>query len=93
MTLSTITRFRDGRATTGLLSYSEMFAITPNDSTDLTTFTRGLYTGSGGAISLILADDSVELTLSNVPAGAILPLFVKRVRFTGTTATNMRGLR
>lgn len=33
-------------------------AITPNDSADLPDITRGLFVGTGGNLSLILADDA-----------------------------------
>jgi hypothetical protein len=94
MTAATLTTFRNGQSNAGLFSYSSVFAITPSDVADLTpNFARGLWTGTGGSISVILVDDTTEITLTNVPAGAILPLFVARVRATGTTATNLRGLR
>ncbi len=72
---------------------SRAFAITPNDSTDLADVTRGLHTGSGGTIVLILNEDTASVTLSGVPGGVILPLRVKRVLATGTTASmNLIGL-
>jgi hypothetical protein len=66
---------------------SKAFAITPNDSTDLADVTRGLYTGTGGTIVCILNGDSASVTFTNVPAGTVLPLRVKRVLATGTTSS------
>lgn len=67
-------------------------AITPNDSTDLAAITRGLFVGTGGNLSLILADDSSPVLFKNVPAGSVLPLRVKRVRAANTTAADILGL-
>lgn len=63
------------------------FAIVPDDNNDLAQTTRALYTGKGGTLVCILADDSVEITFSSVPAGQILPLRVRRVKATGTTVS------
>ncbi len=63
------------------------FAITPDDNNDLALTTRALYTGKGGTLTCILADDGSEVLFSSVPAGQILPLRVRRVKATGTTAS------
>lgn len=70
------------------------FAITPADGSDLGFKTRGIYSGSGGTIVCTLLDmkDGTSVTFSNVPAGVILPLRVKRVYSTNTTATGLVGL-
>jgi len=68
------------------------FAITPNDGTVFTTGTRGLWVGATGDISVVLLNDSAPVTLSNVLGGTLLPLCVKTVRATGTTATGIVGL-
>ena len=60
--------------------------VTPSDSTDLTRVARALYIGSGGNLNVDMADGSTVL-FSNVLGGTILPLRVKRVRSTSTTAT------
>lgn len=73
-------------------SATSAVAITPHDTNDLTDITRGLFVGTGGNVSLILADDSVAVLFKNVPAGVVLPLRVKRVRATNTTAADMLGL-
>jgi len=71
---------------------TQAFAITPSDSTDLAQVTRAIYTGTGGDITCILADDTSSVTFQFVPAGAILPLRVKRILSTGTTSSGMIGL-
>lgn len=68
------------------------FAITPHDTNDLAITPRALWTGAGGTIVCILADDSAEVTFSDVAAGCILPIRAKRVLATGTTATGLVGL-
>lgn len=70
---------------------SRAFAITPSDSTDLTTVTRSLYVGSGGNLSVILVGDTSAVTFTNIAAG-YHPLRIKRVRSTGSTATGLVGL-
>jgi len=68
-------------------------AITPSDITDLPAGVRALWVGGAGDISVILADDTDPVTLSAIPPGTLLPLMVRRVRATNTTATNIVGLR
>lgn len=65
------------------------FAITPNDSADVTENTLSLYIGTGGALKVTLLDNSV-VTYAAIAAGRH-PLRVKRVWATGTTATGIVG--
>lgn len=67
-------------------------AITPDNSTDLATTTRGLYVGAAGDVAVILADDSAAVTFTALAAGIVHPLAVKRVKATGTTATGIVGV-
>lgn len=64
--------------------------ITPAD-TDLVNvqFTRGIYVGGAGNLRVTMAgaEGDSDVTFSAVPAGAILPIRVKRIWATGTTAT------
>ncbi len=66
-------------------------AITPSDTTDLTQTTRALYVGGAGNLRVTLSGGDT-VTLMNVPEGALLPLRVRRVLATSTTATNLVGL-
>lgn len=76
----------------GLLApATEAFAITPNDTTDLTLVTRALYVGTAGDIVAVMKSGS-EVTFSNVPSGSILPIRAERIKATGTTATHILGL-
>lgn len=79
----------------------DAFAITPNDSADLEHVTRGLYIGTGGDLTVDMAgrvrngediDASETILFANVAAGTILPIRVKRVDATGTTAQNIVGI-
>ncbi|PHS27728.1 MAG: hypothetical protein COA85_04930 [Robiginitomaculum sp.] len=69
----------------------DAFAITPDDAIDLAQITRALYSGAGGDLAVIMQGGGA-VTFKAVPAGVILPLRVKRVMSTGTTALDLRGL-
>jgi hypothetical protein len=82
----------------------EAYAITPNDTTDITYVSRSLYIGGSGDVVVDMYGPVsgnrtvtntpvlVTVTFKNVPEGSILPICVKRVRATGTTATNIVSL-
>lgn len=63
-------------------------AVTTSDATNLTKYSRALYVGGAGNLTVVMRDDTVVL-FSSVPAGTILPIRVKRVNATATTATNI----
>lgn len=65
--------------------------VTPNDSTDLTLTARALYIGTGGNVNLDTISGTT-IVFSNLQTGSILPLQVKRVRSTSTTASNIIAL-
>lgn len=67
-------------------------AITPSNTTDLTVYARGIYVGVGGNITVDMTDSGTNITFLAVPQGTILPVQVKRVYSTGTTATNLVAL-
>lgn len=67
------------------------FAITPHDGADLDEVTRALYVGSGGNLAIVFAGGS-EASLLNVQSGTVLPLRCRRIKATGTTATDLVGL-
>jgi hypothetical protein len=69
-------------------------AVTPSDtagSGDLVYVSRAIYVGTGGdMIAVTMAD--VEVTFTSVPDGTVLPIRAKRIKATGTTATNIVSL-
>lgn len=67
-------------------------AVTPNDSTDLSAVTRGLYVGVGGNIRVILDKDDASVNFIGVVAGSVLPLRIKRVLSSGTSASSLVAL-
>jgi hypothetical protein len=71
---------------------SNPFVVALSDTVDLTRVAKALYVGGSGNIVLIAEDSDTALTFSNVPSGYILPVRVRRILLTGTTATNILGL-
>ena len=64
-------------------------AVTPSDSVDLPNVSRALWVGGAGNVAVMLADDTSAVTFVSVAAGTLLPLRVKRVMATNTTATSL----
>jgi hypothetical protein len=62
--------------------------VTPSDTTVI-QLTRGLYIGGTGDVTVTMAARGNDVTYSGVPAGAILPIRVTRVKATATTATSI----
>jgi hypothetical protein len=80
------------------MSFRESFEIVPDNDNDLEKNTQAIYVGTAGNITvhMVRNDDSAlpeEITFSNVLPGTILPIWVRRVLATGTTAGNLIGLR
>ncbi|APX88895.1 hypothetical protein BV394_03420 [Brevirhabdus pacifica] len=69
----------------------DAFAITPDDATDLPEITRALYIGIGGDLSVVTKEGG-SVTLVNLLAGTVLPIRVRAVRATGSTAQSVVGL-
>lgn len=66
-------------------------AITPDDGADLPSLPRAIWIGGGGALSMVMAGGGT-VTLAGVPGGALLPLRPRRVRASGTSATQIVAL-
>lgn len=60
-------------------------SVTPHDTTELAYITRGLYVGTAGDVTVVMAGSGTDITFKAVPAGTILPIRVKIVKDTGTT--------
>ena len=67
------------------------FAITLHNSNEIAYVTKGLFVGTGGNLKVTMYDGTA-VTFSNVPSGTILPIMVKIVWSTGSTASNVVGL-
>lgn len=65
-------------------------AVTPSDTVDLTTYAKALYVGAAGNVRVLTvgAEDADAVTFANHPVGW-LPVQVRRVLATGTTATQI----
>jgi hypothetical protein len=66
--------------------------ITPSDTADLPVYARAIYVGVTGHITVDMTDSGTNITFLSVPQGTILPVQVKRVYLTGTTATDLVAL-
>jgi hypothetical protein len=66
-------------------------AVTPHDSTNLNGAPIGLYVGGAGNLVAVGRDDAA-VTFTGVAAGTVLPIAVKRVNSTSTTATSIVAL-
>lgn len=66
-------------------------AVTPHDTNELGYLPRMLYVGGAGDLRVTMANDA-DVTFTAVPAGTQLPLRVRRVFSTGTTATSVVAL-
>lgn len=85
------------------LPYQKAAAVTKSDSTAITQQVRStesggsavypdaLLIGGAGNVVLVTPDDHVTAAIT-VIAGQILPITVKRVNSTNTTATNIEAL-
>lgn len=67
------------------------FAITPSDATDLADVPRAVYVGGSGTIAAVFPSGA-EVVFSGVVGGTVLPVRLRRIKATGTTATALLGL-
>lgn len=67
------------------------FAITPHDTTNFTTRARAVYVGVSGDITAVFADGAAVL-FKSVPQGSVLPIEIRRINATGTTASSLVGI-
>lgn len=77
---------------TAVRKASHAVAVTPSDTDNLANDAdKGLYIGGTGAVHVTTSNGD-DVTFAAVPVG-ILPVGVRRVHATGTTATNIIALR
>lgn len=65
--------------------------VTPNDSTDIAHAVRAIRVATAGDLA-VMWRDGTTLTILAVQVGEILPIRVRRVLATGTTATGIVAL-
>ena len=63
-------------------------AVTTSDSASQSYV--GLYIGGAGNVA-VTGEDGQDVTFTAVPVGTVLRLRVRKVKATGTTATNIVG--
>ena len=66
--------------------------ITPSDTLELEFTTRALFVGQDGDVVVTMKSGD-NVTLRNLQGGVVYPLRVTHVLATGTTATDLVGLR
>lgn len=71
----------------GVGTTEQAVAVVPDDDTDLTKVTRGLYVGVSGDVECNIGGVTVIFTA--MAAGIIHPVSVTRVLDSNTTATNI----
>lgn len=67
-------------------------AVTPDDDADLANVAVALYIGGDGNVSVDTVGGQESVVFQGMTAGQILPVRVKRVNSTGTTASNIVAL-
>jgi len=68
------------------------FAITPSDSAELAKIPKALWIGTGGDVNVQGVNNASPVMFRNVPNGFIVPVRVRKVLATGTTATDIVAL-
>ncbi len=72
-------------------SFAEV--VVPHNTTNLSSVSRAIYVGVGGDVNVVMFGSDAQILFKGVPTGALLPIRVKRVLSTSTTATDMVSLR
>lgn len=81
----------NGRADAPDAPAASAFAISPADGVPLERATRGIYVGGAGTLAVVMGSGETAIFLG-VAGGTVLPLRVREVSATGTTATGLVGL-
>lgn len=64
-------------------------AVTPADGSDIANASRAIYIGGSGDLKVDMVGGQTAIVFSGLNAGSLLPLRVKRIYATDTTATNI----
>lgn len=70
----------------------QLFAISPQDDTDLPVATKAIFVGSGGDVAIRPVDGQNAVVLRNVVGGTVLAIRAATIEETGTTASDLVGL-
>jgi hypothetical protein len=73
-------------------AYDKFLPITPSDTVSIDFPHDAIYVGVTGDIAAV-TPDNVAIVFKGALAGSILPLRLKRVNATNTTATNLIALK
>ena len=68
------------------------FPIVPDDNLTQNPVPKALYVGTGGDIAVCAVGSQTDVLLRNVPSGTLIPIRIKAVRATGTSAADLVGL-
>lgn len=71
--------------------YRSAVAVTPHDTNTIRP-TVALYVGGAGNVAVVFTNDEAA-TFTGVTVGTVLPIEVKQVKATNTTATAILALR
>lgn len=80
-----------GRGNSPTGSITDAAAVTPADSALTDAPTRAVYVGGAGNLAVTFVDGTT-VTFVGVPAGTLLPIAVKEILATNTTATSILAL-
>ena len=67
------------------------FAVTPHDTNELTSHTRGIYVGVTGNVKITTINGDA-VTFVGLASGVIHPIMAKIIWSAGTTATSIVGV-
>lgn len=70
-------------------SFNYWGPITPSNTVDLAKVPVGIMVGGSGDVAAVMQNNAVPMVFTGVPAGTWLPIAVRRVNATGTTATGL----
>ena len=70
---------------------SSISLVTPDDVADLPRVAKSLHVGTGGDIRVVTVDND-DVVIPGVASGSILPVQVKKVFATSTTASGIVAL-
>ena len=63
--------------------------VSPNDTYEFDEVFRGIWVGTGGNLAIITLTGKTRI-ITGIQSGTLLPLLVKTIKFTGTTAAGIQ---